>query len=57
MYLSCFKHTRATITLLKVCEHEISLAGHRYRLGTTHFATPKSFLKRYFDENQISGEP
>ena len=50
MYLSCFKHTRARITVLNVFKHEISVARQRYRLGTTDFATLKSFTQWYFDK-------
>jgi len=55
MCLSFFKHTRARITLINVFKHEISVARQRYRLGTTHFATLKSFTQ-YFDKKQSSEE-
>jgi len=45
MYLSCFKHTRARITLLNLYKYEISVANQRYRLGTTHFVTLESLIQ------------
>jgi len=45
------------ITLLNVSKHEISVARQRYRLGTTHFATLKSFTQWYIDKKQSSGAP
>jgi len=44
------------ITLLNVFKHEISQARQRYRLGTTHFATLKSFTPWHFDKKHSSEE-